>query len=425
MIGGLCWEFPCIVPDDWVGFHLHKAGNPKTVEDLKAALDCVVKKQGVFDLVFHPYGWIKSEQIVELIDYAVKKHGTKVKFLNFREALERLNKNLLQGDSLRTVDERDNHIRLVDQNGDGMLDVVKGFPEDGGGKSGVPDILTGNSEIGGARAQLPPGAKLADEHGRDAGLRLVDLDEDGHLDVVFSNDQEYGIFLFDLAAKDWSRKVMAGTAGSPGALPRIAKNGTDNGFFVHSRHLWWQNEDTANLPNLVDRRSFNDLLKNVEPRGKSPEASLKSIRVAPGFTVELMAAEPLVKDPIAFEWGADGKLWVVEMGDYPLGVDGHGKFGGVVRCLEDTNGDGRYDKATTFLEGLGFPTGIMPWRDGVIVACAPTSSMPPIATAMVWPSRPSSCSQGLSRETSSIGSMGLSWGSTAGSMAPMAIAAAT
>ena len=59
------------------------------------------------------------------------------------------------------------------------------------------------------------------------------------------------------------------------------------------------------------------------------------------------------------------------MGDYPLGADGHGKPGGVVRVLEDADGDGRYDKATTFLDGLGFPSGLMPWRNGVLVACAP------------------------------------------------------
>ena len=59
------------------------------------------------------------------------------------------------------------------------------------------------------------------------------------------------------------------------------------------------------------------------------------------------------------------------MGDYPLGIDGKGKPGGVVRFLEDTDGDGRYDKQTTFLDGLGFPTGVMPWREGVLVACAP------------------------------------------------------
>jgi putative membrane-bound dehydrogenase-like protein len=108
-----------------------------------------------------------------------------------------------------------------------------------------------------------------------------------------------------------------------------------------------------------------------EPRAKTPQESLASIVVTPGFQVELVACEPLVKDPIALDWGADGKLWVVEMGDYPLGADGKGKPGGVVRFLEDTNGDGRYDKQTVFLEALGFPTGVIPWRKGVLVACAP------------------------------------------------------
>ncbi len=110
---------------------------------------------------------------------------------------------------------------------------------------------------------------------------------------------------------------------------------------------------------------------NDLPPAKTPEESLRSIRVRPGFTVELVASEPLVTDPIAFDWSADGRLWVVEMGDYPLGSDGKGKHGGVVRTLEDTDGDGRYDKATTFLDGLGFPTGLLPWRSGLIVACAP------------------------------------------------------
>ena len=71
------------------------------MRDWKAALDATVIKQGVFNLVFHPHGWIRTEQVVELIDHAVTKHGKKVKFLDFREAQERLNKNLLGGQPLR------------------------------------------------------------------------------------------------------------------------------------------------------------------------------------------------------------------------------------------------------------------------------------------------------------------------------------
>ena len=114
VIGSLCWEFPCVVPSDWEAQHLQKPNNPKTLEDLKAALDPVVLKQGVFNLVFHPHGWIKTEQVVELIDHAVKKHGKKVKFLNFREAQERLNGTCSAAGLSASKDGTDNDVRLFD-----------------------------------------------------------------------------------------------------------------------------------------------------------------------------------------------------------------------------------------------------------------------------------------------------------------------
>src|SRR5207248_874153 len=120
------WEFPCVVPSDWEAQHLQKPNNPRTVEDLKAALDAVVLKQGVFNLVFHPHGWIKSEQVVELIDHAVKKHGKKVKFLNFREAQERIDRNLLGGVPLRDRWGGDNGVYVLDIDNDGFMDVVVG-----------------------------------------------------------------------------------------------------------------------------------------------------------------------------------------------------------------------------------------------------------------------------------------------------------
>jgi putative membrane-bound dehydrogenase-like protein len=112
--------------------------------------------------------------------------------------------------------------------------------------------------------------------------------------------------------------------------------------------------------------------KNVgQPKPKSPADALKSIITRPELVVELVAAEPLIADPVAFDWAADGSLWVVEMGDYPRGVDGKGKPGGKVRHLTDTDGDGKYDQSDLFLENIPFPTGIKVWRDGVIVSTAP------------------------------------------------------
>lgn len=103
----------------------------------------------------------------------------------------------------------------------------------------------------------------------------------------------------------------------------------------------------------------------------SPVESLKKLHMPAGFRVELTAAEPLVLDPVAFDWDERGRLWVVEMADYPLGMDNNGKSGGRVRVLEDTDGDGRYDKSAIFADGLNFPNGILTWRDGVIVTAAP------------------------------------------------------
>lgn len=107
------------------------------------------------------------------------------------------------------------------------------------------------------------------------------------------------------------------------------------------------------------------------PPPKSPADALQSIRTRPGLKVELVASEPLIVDPVAFDWGPDGRLWVVEMRDYPNGMDGRGKPGGRVKVLEDTDGDGHYDKATVFLDGIPFPTGIKVWKKGVLIAAAP------------------------------------------------------
>src|ERR1043166_3526322 len=107
------------------------------------------------------------------------------------------------------------------------------------------------------------------------------------------------------------------------------------------------------------------------PPPKSPQESLACIRTRDGLQVELVAAEPLIVDPVAIDWGPDGKLWVVEMRDYPMGMDGNWKPGSRIKLLEDTNGDGIYDKATVFLDNLPFATGVTAWRNGALICTAP------------------------------------------------------
>jgi putative membrane-bound dehydrogenase-like protein len=102
-----------------------------------------------------------------------------------------------------------------------------------------------------------------------------------------------------------------------------------------------------------------------------PRAALAAIEVPAGFRLELVASEPQVCDPVAMDWDARGRLWVVEMADYPLGMDNQGAAGGRVKVLEDRDGDGFYESATLFAEGLSFPNGILTWREGAIVTAAP------------------------------------------------------
>lgn len=126
-------------------------------------------------------------------------------------------------------------------------------------------------------------------------------------------------------------------------------------------------EVLAMLQELADAKVTGN--PAVPPR--SPAESLKALHLAEGFEAELVVAEPMVMDPVAIAWGPDTRLWVVEMADYPLGMDGQMKAGGRLRYLEDTDGDGAYDRSTLFLEGLNFPNGVLPWRKGVLVTAAP------------------------------------------------------
>ena len=100
---------------------------------------------------------------------------------------------------------------------------------------------------------------------------------------------------------------------------------------------------------------------------RTPDEELATFRLADSrWQIECVAAEPEVSSPVALAWDELGRLWVAEMRDYP-----NATFGGAIRRLEDTNGDGRADTSVVFAEALPFPNSILPWRGGVLVTAAP------------------------------------------------------
>lgn len=266
---------------------------------------------------------------------------------------------------------RDTGVRLRDLDGDGRTELLVGNPA----QQGV--LVWHDSHWQPAPYTLPEGTLLVDGDGRDAGLRLQDIDEDGLDDVVFSDATRFGVYLARGDSEDrfagWPVVAQQGRRGENEAIPMIVRGGTNNGAWFHSRHLWVQNEDTSRLADHVDRRSYEQLLGDQAalPAARSPRRALAAMRVRAGLKVELVASEPLIKDPVAIDWGPDGKLWVVEMGDYPMGLGDQGAAGGRVRVLSDDDQDGVYDRAETFLDELSYPTGIKVWRDGVLVTAAP------------------------------------------------------
>lgn len=106
--------------------------------------------------------------------------------------------------------------------------------------------------------------------------------------------------------------------------------------------------------------------KPVSPFSKSAEASLSTFTLAPGFKIELIASEPLVRDPVDMTIDENGRMYVVEMIGVPFK-----KNIGKVMLLSDTNGDGLMDKSIVFADSLIMPSGIMRWKKGLIVTDPP------------------------------------------------------
>jgi putative membrane-bound dehydrogenase-like protein len=102
------------------------------------------------------------------------------------------------------------------------------------------------------------------------------------------------------------------------------------------------------------------------PRSSAAQDALSTFRLPDGFHLEIAAAEPDIQNPVAMAFDPRGRVFVVELPDYPLGEQP-----GRIKLLEDRDHDGRYETSTVFADNFHFPTGVLPWQDGVLVTAAP------------------------------------------------------
>ena len=109
------------------------------------------------------------------------------------------------------------------------------------------------------------------------------------------------------------------------------------------------------------------------PAPLSPEEELKTLKLPPGFRIELVASEPMIESPVAISFDDQGRMFVVEMRSYMRDLEGTTEKEPTSRVslLTDTDGDGRMDKASAFLDNLVMPRGVMAVKGGAFVAEPP------------------------------------------------------
>lgn len=100
---------------------------------------------------------------------------------------------------------------------------------------------------------------------------------------------------------------------------------------------------------------------------RNPSKSADTFQLPAGFEIKLVAAEPLLGDPVDMEIDELGNMYVVEMAGNPLNQSGAGK----VKLLLDENGDGKMDKSFLFADSLRMPSGVMRWKNGILVTDPP------------------------------------------------------
>ena len=110
-------------------------------------------------------------------------------------------------------------------------------------------------------------------------------------------------------------------------------------------------------------------IKRLEPT--EPKDAAKTFSVLHGFRMELIAHEPLLRDPVSITYDENGAMYAVEMTAYPHPHGSNEQAFGQVRLLLDDDQDGRFDSSFVFADKLLTPTSAVCWKGGVFVLAPP------------------------------------------------------
>ena len=114
---------------------------------------------------------------------------------------------------------------------------------------------------------------------------------------------------------------------------------------------------------------YSGELPRIPPR--ETDDALQTFELRPGFRLELAAAEPLIRDPVALDFDADGRMYVVEFAEYNQYAKPDAAAQGSVKLLEDLDGDGVYETTHPFLEEIAMPVAVACWDGGVFIGATP------------------------------------------------------
>lgn len=142
---------------------------------------------------------------------------------------------------------------------------------------------------------------------------------------------------------------------------------TEGAEMIVRRYELWPLGEFKEKWNPIQASGGSDVsVREGQQTAMTPEESQKQIQLDGPYEAQLVASEPLVLDPVEVTWDEQGRLFVADMRDYPLGPAAGKPFLSRIVQLIDDNGDGKMDRAVTFADHVDHVQGLLPYKGGLI-----------------------------------------------------------